>query len=95
MAQVCDLRSKAFSEFVLFIAGDEIRWEEREAIKAREKKVAASKIVDGLFTIPETVSVVKIVSPYKVVDDTAGKSIHLADSKPSSGTTCIYPLKKR
>ncbi len=53
------------------------------------------QVVDGVFTIPEVVTVVPIASPYKLVDDANGKAVHLADPKTASGTVCIYPLKKR
>ncbi len=93
--QACGMQSKAFEEFALFISGDAVRFEEIAPIKGREKKVGQSPIVNGLFKIPETVTVARIERTYKVVDEGGVKSIHLADPKASPGTVCIYPLKKR
>jgi hypothetical protein len=98
VAQVCGMRAKFFSDFALFIAPEEIRFESNERITDRgnkEKVVARSRIADGVFSIPEEVARVKVASRYRIVDSGREKFVELVASGSDARTTCKYPLKRR
>ncbi|MCK6454674.1 MAG: hypothetical protein L6R19_28090 [Alphaproteobacteria bacterium] len=98
VAQVCSLRTTIFDDVTLFLSAGEIRWEiaeQRPPRGPRPKIVAHSPIVDGAFTIPEEISVVRISSSYRIVDSGGEKAVEMVAARSSSSTSCRYPLKRR